>query len=329
MSLKKAFMIRPARRILEQCLNLQSGENLLVLTDTDKIEYAEIFALVGREMGAEVSLLAMAPRTRHSEELPKVVAAAMRAADAIVAPTTYSVNHTNARMEASRAGARLIFMPDVNDTIFRDGSLDIDFLERKQVIDQVARILEEGREIAIRSANGTSLHASISGKHAVPQSGICHEPGSISPPPCIEVAIAPDEGTMQGVMRVDGSVVPPGGILSSPVDLTFEDGRIIEIRGGIDAERLRKTLESYDSPEMYCPVELGMGMNPNAEIGRGGYLEDEAEFGTLHVGIGNGITFGSSIRAPSHMDLVMRDAEVEVDGRLILQDRHLYLDQRG
>jgi hypothetical protein len=35
-------------------------------------------------------------------------------------------------------------------------------------------------------------------------------------------------------------------------------------------------------------------------------LEDEGEFGTLHLGIGNGITFGSTIRAVGHVDLVVR-----------------------
>ena len=67
------------------------------------------------------------------------------------------------------------------------------------------------------------------------------------------------------------------------------------------------------------------GHEPERSNRRGGYLEDEAEFGTLHVGIGNGITFGSSIRAPSHIDLVMRDADVEVDGQQLLRESRLYL----
>ena len=70
---------------------------------------------------------------------------------------------------------------------------------------------------------------------------------------------------------------------------------------------------------MYQAVELGLGMNPLARIGSGGGLEDEAELGTMHVGIGNGITFGSSVRAPGHCDLVIRDAKVVVDGLCILE----------
>ena len=161
---------------LEQCLNLQPGEELLVLTDTDKMEYAEIFTLIGREMGAEVSMLAMAPRSRHSEV----------AADSCFGneecrrdccPYHVLGEAQNARTEASRAGARLIFLPDINDVIFRDGSLDIDFWERKGIIDQVAKVLDGATRIDIRSVSGTHMTASIAGKRAVPQTGICHEPG--------------------------------------------------------------------------------------------------------------------------------------------------------
>jgi leucyl aminopeptidase (aminopeptidase T) len=72
---------------------------------------------------------------------------------------------------------------------------------------------------------------------------------------------------------------------------------------------------------MYCHVELGVGLNPKAPIGRGVELEDE--FGTLHLGIGNGMTFGSSIRAVGHVDLVIRRPIVEVDDRVVLKNREM------
>ncbi|PSK85967.1 leucyl aminopeptidase (aminopeptidase T) [Murinocardiopsis flavida] len=311
------FLLRPAHRILEQCLALRDDETLLVLTDSATGRYGAAFAAAGHIIGAEVVELSMTPRSRHGEEPPAPVAAAMAAADAIVAPTTFSVNHSSARIAASAAGARLIFMPDVCDEVFLDGSLDIDFLERKGVIDRLAAILDAGSEYTVTSPAGTNLTARIAGKSAVPQSGICHEPGTISPPPCIEVAIAPDEGTLDGVMVVDGALVP-GGPTEQPVTIRFAAGRITDIDGGPEAARFREVLESYGDPEMYSAVELGLGMNPKARIGSGGGLEDEAELGTMHVGIGNGITFGSSIRAPGHCDIVTRDARVCVDGRVIL-----------
>jgi leucyl aminopeptidase (aminopeptidase T) len=319
------YLLKPAHKLLTQCLNLQSTETLLVLTDRDTVRFGKAFATAGILLGAEVVEMTMGPRTRHGEMPPAPVAAAMKAADAIVAPTTYSVNHNSARIEASAAGARLIFMPDVSDEVFTDGSLDIDFLERKEVIDQLAEIMTAGSVFEATSPAGTSLSASIAGKKSVPQSGICHEPGTISPPPCIEVAIAPDEGTLEGVMVVDGAFVP-GGPTAEAARVYFEKGRIVRIEGGPQAAEFERMLASYDDEFIYHAVELGMGMNPNAKIGRGGGLEDEAELGTMHVGIGNGLTFGSSIRALAHFDIVMRDAVVSIDGRVILNDGQVILD---
>lgn len=324
-TIRKMFMMKSVQTILKTCLNVKSGENLLILTDTNTIEIGEMFAIVGHGMGAEVVMTIMQPTTRHGDEPSRIIAEAMKAADAIVAPTTFSINHSTARKVASDAGARLIFMPDANEDVFLDGSLDIDFMAQKELIEKVSVILEAGEKLSITSKLGTDLHMRISGRRAVPQTGICHEPGTISPPPCIETAISPLEGTTEGVMYVDGAIVP-GRACQEPVKITFKEGRIVSIEGKEDAEMLRQTLESYNHPNVYCAVEMGIGMNPNAKIGRGGQLEDEAEFGTMHIGIGNGITFGSSIRAPGHCDLVMRDPVIKVDGKILMKDRELFLD---
>jgi leucyl aminopeptidase (aminopeptidase T) len=318
------YLYRPAHKILTQCLNLQPSETLLVLTDSDTVRFGKAFATAGLVIGAEVVQMTMSPRSRHGEMPPAPVAAAMKASDCIVAPTTFSINHNQARIEASAAGARLIFMPDVSDEVFRDGSLDIDFLERKQVIDQIADIFTAGSAFEVTSPGGTNLTAQIGRKRAVPQSGICHEPGTISPPPCIEVAIAPDEGTLDGVMVVDGAWVP-GGMSTEPGRVHFKDGAIVKVEGGAQAKEFEALLASFGDENIYKAVELGLGMNPAAKIGRGGGLEDEAELGTMHVGIGNGLTFGSSVRAPAHFDIVTRDALVKIDGRTVLENNQTVL----
>ncbi|MDD2476465.1 MAG: aminopeptidase [Dysgonamonadaceae bacterium] len=323
--MKRSFMMRSVRNLLETCLNLKPQENFLILTDTNKIDIAEMFALVGREMDAEVVLLIMAPRTCHGEEPPRIVSEAMKAADVIMAPTTFSVNHSNARKAASDAGARLIFMSDACYEVFLDGSLDIDFLVQHEIIQKVGTILGKANHIKISSKLGTDLTMDVAGRHPVIQTGICHEPGTISPPPCIEAAVAPIEGSTNGIIFIDGAIVP-GGVCNKPIKIRFENGRIVAIEGEKEAEKLKSILEEYNDPNIYCAVEMGMGMNPKAKIGQGGPLEDEAEFGTMHIGIGNGITFGSSIRAKGHCDLVMRDAIIEIDGKILMKNKELFFD---
>lgn len=322
--LEKLPMMRSVAKILDQCLALKAGEQLLVLTDSNKLDIGRLFALAGEERGAETIFMSISPRTRHGDELPSVVAEAMRAADVIVAPTTFSVNHTNARKAASDAGARLIFFPGCEEAMFTDGSLDIDFIKQAEVIMRMSRVLEEGRHMRVSSNDGrTDFSFSIEGRHAVPQTGICHDPGTISPPPCIETAVSPLEHTTEGVAVIDGAIVP-GGEVVDPVAIRIERGRIVDIdTSGKDGRYLDALLKSYEDDNIYCHVELGIGLNPRAKIGRGIELEDEGEFGTIHLGIGNGITFGSTIRAKGHIDLVVRHPVVEVDGKVVLKDREV------
>ncbi|MDB6178399.1 aminopeptidase [Paracoccus sp. Z330] len=322
--LERMEMMKPVGVILDQCLNLQPGEQLLVLADTDNLRIGQMFALAGQMRGAETIFLTYKPRSRHGEDLPGIIAEAMKAADAIVAPTAFSVNHTSARKAASDAGARLIFFPGCKEEMFLDGCLDIDFIAQSQVIADLSEVLEHGREIHLTSNDGrTDLTINITDRHAVPQNGICHAPGTISPPPCIETAVAPVEYTTQGVVCIDGAVVPGGEVLE-PFMLTFENGRIVSVDTSTkDGRMLEDLLASYDDKEIYSHVELGFGLNPKAKIGRGVELEDEGEFGTIHLGIGNGITFGSTIRASGHIDLVVRHPIVTVDGKVVLKDRKL------
>ncbi|KAA0972176.1 hypothetical protein FPY71_03420 [Aureimonas fodinaquatilis] len=324
--LERMEMMKPVGNILDQCLALKKGEQLLVLADTDNLRIGQLFMLAGQDRGAETMMLTYKPRKRHGEELPPVIAAAMKAADAIVAPTTFSVNHTDARKAASNAGARLIFFPGCKEEMFLDGSLDIDFAKQAEVIARLSKVLEDGKSVRVRSNDGrTDLRFEIAGRHAVPQNGICHEPGTISPPPCIETAVAPVEWTTEGTAVIDGAIVPGGEVLE-PVEIRFEKGRIVHIdASGKDGKYMADLLKSYNDENIYAHVELGFGLNPNARIGRGIELEDEGEFGTIHLGIGNGITFGSPIRASGHIDLVIRHPIVEVDGQLVLKDREVLI----
>jgi leucyl aminopeptidase (aminopeptidase T) len=322
--LEKMAMMRPVGNILDKCLALKQGEQLLVLADTDNLDVGKLFVLAGQERGAEAMLLVYKPRTRHGEELPKVIAEAMKAADAIVAPTTFSVNHTNARKAASAAGARLIFFPGCKEAMFLDGSLDIDFVVQAEIIMRLSRVLDAGSSVRVRSNDGrTDFTLDIRGRKSVPQTGICHAPGTISPPPCIETAVSPVEWSTNGIAVIDGAIVP-GAEVTEPVSLTIENGRIVAIdTTGRDGRYLDTLLRSYKDENIYAHVELGFGLNPNARIGRGIELEDEGEFGTVHLGIGNGITFGSTIRASGHIDLVIRHPIVEVDGAVVLKDRQV------
>jgi len=63
-------------------------------------------------------------------------------------------------------------------------------------------------------------------------------------------------------------------------------------------------------------AELGIGLNPLAELS-GAMLEDEGCLGTAHLGMGSNATIGGENEVPFHLDHVIRDACIEIDGKPI------------
>jgi leucyl aminopeptidase (aminopeptidase T) len=66
-------------------------------------------------------------------------------------------------------------------------------------------------------------------------------------------------------------------------------------------------------------AELGIGTNDKALI-TGNVLEDEKAIGTVHIAFGDNKSMGGKIRVASHLDGVIMDPTVYVDGNLIMKD---------
>ena len=321
--MNKLDWVPSARVLIEDSLNVRRGEDVLVVADTTTIEVAELLAYLAAARGAQVVVTVMAPTPRQYAEPPRQVAAAMLTADVIMGATKYSLLHTKARRDASAAGGRFISLAGANASLFTEGSLDIDIFEIAKQVRAIGEVLTAGKELRITSSAGTDIAFGLIGRPSVDQTGICHEPGTWGVLPALETAVAPAEGTAKGMLVVDGLVAQIGKMVTDPIRVTFENGQIVLIEGSADADEFREYLRAYDDPALYHAVEIGIGMNPNAQMSRS-YLESEAEYGTMHVGIGDGASFGSSNSASTHVDLVICRPTLEVDGKLVLADRQFF-----
>ena len=87
---------------------------------------------------------------------------------------------------------------------------------------------------------------------------------------------------------------------------------------------LKEDLDSKQDPNVYNVAEMGLGLNPNCRF-MGFMLEDEGVYGTAHIGIGTSITLGGTAKAACHYDLIMKDATVTADGKMILKDGKVVL----
>ncbi|MEM1610793.1 MAG: aminopeptidase [Sulfolobales archaeon] len=319
LSIHRKDLLDIAKNIVKINLGLSAGERFLVITDTEKINIGYALFQAGLELGAEAVLITMKPRSRNGEEPPDPVRAAWLESDVFIAPTKYSLTHTQARRQVTDKGSRGATMPGITEEIFLR-TLSINY--KADVIPLCEKLFEALKgcsEIRITSEQGTDISFSVSGREFHLDGGIYDKPGMWGNLPAGEVYVAPLEGTANGVVVVDGSISGGIGVVKEHVKIIVERGRAKEISGGSEARRLYELLASMRSEDAFnFPAELGIGCNSAARLS-GVVLEDEKIFGTVHLALGDNSTFGGRVKAGIHIDMVLLKPTLYADRKIIIE----------
>lgn len=308
-------LIDGAKTAVNTCMGVKKGEVVLIVTDTEKEAIGRALFEVAQEAKAEALLVTMEPRTRHGEEPPKTIAEMMKYADVIIAPTAFSLTHTQARKRANRAGARIATMPGIITKMMSSGGMTADFKEVKKGVYKLAKELDGVKTVNILTKAGTDFQVSVEGRKWYRDTGICHKKSEFMNLPAGEVFIAPKEGTAQGKVVIDGAFWE---ILEEPVTLDVKDGFAKRITG---SKEIAKQV-SKQGKEARNIAEVGIGMNPKAKI-IGNVLEDEKVMGTVHVALGDNSTFGGKVKAGIHVDGIIKKPTFIADDKVIMEDGKL------
>lgn len=238
----------------------------------------------------------------------------MTEATVILAPTTFSISHTRARIEATGRGARIATMPGITAEIFaRAVPVDYDGLERAGA--RIAAELSAASTCRVTSPAGTDLVLSLEGRMAISDDGNLQAEAAWGNLPAGEAFIAPVETSGEGSIVFDGALAGYG-ILREPLFVTLVGGRAIDAEG----EAARWLLDTLDAggPTGRLIAELGIGTNPQATL-TGKILEDEKVVGTAHLAFGTSASFGGTNVSTVHIDGVLLQPTVELDDRPLIQ----------
>jgi len=317
--------MKGARILVDTCGVIRMGEKVVIATDKDKLQIADIIAKACIECGTEPIVISMIPRKNHGEEPPIPFAATLKEADVVFAVTSFSLFHTNARIEACKKGVRWVNLPDFSMQMLREGGLFVDFHKQSVKAEKIGQILSSGSSVRVITDKGTNIQFSIAGRDAIVESGISDKPGMVNSPPDIECSIAPLEGIAKGKIVIDGSIVLPGlGPLKEDVILRILGGSVTEIEGSEEAILFKKILKSAQEKEVYNIGEFGIGLNPKCKI-CGSMLEDEGVYGTIHFGIGDNHAMGGCVEASMHTDVVVKNPTVFIDEKMVIKSgKHIY-----
>lgn len=319
--------------------NIKEGMKVLVISDTahDPRVWQAIMSILS-ELGAEATLALFDPRPADYYDPPKAVAEAMKTVDCNILVASTGMLHAPANMAAMDAGVPVICM---------DGGMSLEMFQSGAVTENQKEMLTRQYYVAsnifgksaktcrVTSKYGCDFTYSVEGRIFIP-----NPPGDDFVPyqirnfgkdsnrksnmlrflyPNGEFNVPPVEGTGNGKLVID-LCMHQLGRLSSPIELTVVDGRITRIEGGADAHTLRNYLATYGDENAYvCPAEASVGINSKALI-RGVQREDKNILGSMHFGLGTNIDVGGTIKSNIHMDGVILEPTLYVDGDMRIQN---------
>ena len=328
-------------------MGVKSGEKLLIVTDAptrkewEKMNSKEIADMLRRSLLAKiVSEIAyekfpdctaefyVYPSVgRHGAEPGKEVEEKMKMADVVIAITSYSLSHTNAREEACKAGARIASMPNfLPEMFYAGGPMAADYKKIAEETERIAKLLTAASEVVVRSKEGTDITFSIARREGGQDTGIFTERCSWGNLPSGEAYIAPIEGTARGKVVVEKGWYPD---LRKNMTLIFENGKVIDvIGGGAVGEKFRDLLSPGREEEPYVSrrnlAELGVGTNPYAKR-PDNILEAEKIKGTVHIAVGDNSHMGGTVVTDLHEDFIIHHPDLILDGKMIMKNGELLI----
>lgn len=311
-------MLEGARKMVKALTAVKAGEEVLIVTDPAiSFRISQAVAEAVLEQNA-LPLILVKPVAKVSAEEPgEVIATAMQKADVIFGFLKFSLMHTQARRDACQAGARMLSCTGIVEETLVRGPIEADFEHIYPVVQHMAQRLNEGKQVRVTAPGGTNFTTSIEGRSGN-EDIWSRSPGMASGGPSVEVNVGPLEGTTQGRLVVDGSAMGIG-LIKEPIVITLNNGTATSIEGGAEAAKLREMLAAAGHPNSYNVGELGIGLNPMGRL-TGNIMEDESTYGTCHVALGNNLSYGGTNKAPSHLDLIIRQPTIEVDGQVIVRE---------
>lgn len=304
-----------AETIVTQCLDIRSEEHVVIVNDSNDPTLLDALIAAVEEAAGSYEYLTYEEPDVHGEEPPSQVATAMRDADVFIAPTKKSLSHTDARRQASEAGARGATLPGITRSIW-ETSLQADYAEVKRITDTVFDLLSTTETIQITTPSGTNLTLQVDIEHFHKDTGLIHHPGEFGNLPAGEV----DGGVLdaEGVFVVDHFPFAPSG-----TTVEIKERQVTEISNpGLGGSEFADAVAEIDGAKNVA--EFGFGTNPGATL-VGNILQDEKVYGTVHIAFGDNSSYLPSeepqyTNCGIHWDSVCESPTVYFDDTPILDD---------
>ena len=331
------------KRVILNCLAPQKKERILIIGDHGTAEsqlsstITKKYASACRQLGLNYEVIFQKARIKGEKADEKIIRRLKELPEgsiiilnvSIFVGTLASVGlsfrkfcHFNNHRFISSSG--LIGIKDKEINIFTK-SLDIDYkaLDKRGTL--LKEQLDKAKTVKITTPAGTDITLNITDMVAINNAGNYTQQATGGNVPAGEVYIPPKTVDAKGKIVVDGSIRTRKGtvlVKNKPVILTVEEGSVINIEGGKEAKQLQETIKWAQNRAKYPDrvtkiCEFGLGTNPGASF-VGATIIDEKILGTCHLALGSNSWFGGTNYSIVHLDHVLKDPTVYLDGKKLL-----------
>jgi len=320
-----------AHNAVRTCLNVRSGDRVVLIADRERADIAEAIAEESRSAGADVAAWTMEDVVeRPARAFPR------RLAEEIIAfrPTvSFYVGEGQEGEMAFRQPMRQLLthqlrcrhghMIGIDRELMMDG-MRVDYDEVYRVTHRMFDIVSQASRIEVATRLGTELTATFSpDRRWVPCDARYWEQGLWGNLPEGEVFTAPLD--VQGVLvgeELGDYFSPRYGMLEEPVRMHVRGGRVVGVEMPGHPE-IRAEVEAYLAQDPKCNRvgEFAIGTNVGLTRIVGNFLQDE-KFPGVHVAFGDPYAeeTGADWDCPSHVDVLASHTDVWADGRQIMRE---------
>jgi len=309
------YMLQAAIKFLRQNINLNKGENVVVVTDRKVCPiFRAICEGVGL-LGGKLVKVRIARNRTHSAPLPQLKNT-FNQSNVIIGITDKSITHCpETRIARKKFGVRAVTMVEVDKNLFLK-AINANQKKIRTISNALSKKLKKCKKVTVTTPAGTILRVNVIKSAVGIDDGNSTKKGRLSNFPYGEVCMAPIN-IADGIAAIDFSRV--GIMPKDEAKISIEKGKIVW-GNNKKAENFISYLRKADGEKALKIVELGLGTNPEHRTLIKNIIHDEKIIGSAHIAFGG---FGNKRRCKIHEDVILLKPTISFDDKKVIKNGRL------
>ncbi len=306
---------------VQRC-EVKAHEQVVVYADSERNPaIVEAWYTAATATGADVTLIRATARFPEIDP-PSAAIKAMSAADIVFDLASNTWLYAPSLPSVLESGTRVLQVLVPERSII-DRPPHPDILWRADVAEELTHGTDK---IHITSRLGTDLRARRGDRPWHAQRGFVWEAGQWDSYGVCMINCAPIEESVEGVIYFNGPMIlfPQYCYTTAvPIRAEVEAGRIVRIdTGHEEARTFDKWIRQFDDSNVYLVAHIGFGFDPRADLESFDLAAWESFYGGVVVAFGanNTPTLQGSHPAKGHMDGILLEANLALDGTPIIEN---------